>query len=361
MKPDTGSGRPSREEAIEARAAAWIAQRDAGWAAGEEEQFSGWLEADARHAAAVRRLEATWKTLAALRNYRPSARIHPDPDLLRAPSKAPRSPWLPRPVRAALPLAAAIALLLAAWALLPLFHPAGAGKVYQTTPGGFARVTLDDGSVVEINSDTQIEVHYSPDERRIQLRRGEAHFTVAANAARPFWVESKGLGVRAVGTAFDVRLAQNGIEVLVTAGSVKLAALRPERLASSLARLEDSVLTAGWRAVVPAAEEGAARLEKIPSQQVRELLSWQSSRLSFVEMPLGEVIEQFNQRNDVQLRLGDPQLAGLRMGGSFSADNLDSFIRLLTSGGEIEADYSVPQQIVLRKVVPADHGAAAQK
>ena len=223
------------------------------------------------------------------------------------------------------------------------FHWRNDGQHFSTPVGGFSRITLVDGSVMEMNADTRVQVAFEAHQRRVFLERGEAHFTVARDPSRPFWVESNGFGVRAVGTAFDVHLTSQGIDVLVTAGRVKLGTQNHQEIDSA------PIVGAGWRAVLNASKRGVAKLEKMSGQQMRSILAWQSSRLSFVEMPLSEVVEEFNERNDLQLRIEGAELANLSVGGSFAADNVDSFVRLFTSSGDIVADRTTPGVIVLRK------------
>jgi len=343
MKANTSNF--SDGEKIETRAAAWLAQRDSSWTEADEKAFSDWLAQDPRHPEAFNRLQSVWSELAVLKHYRPTTSIHPDPDLLvRSQRKsrdrsARRFNWI-SPLGA---LAALFAIALVALAARSKFQWRPAGDRFETPVGGFSRITLADGSVMEMNADSSARVVFGPAERRVFLDRGEAHFTVARDVSRPFWVASNGFGVRAVGTAFDVHRAAQGIEVLVTAGRVKLTALNQTDAASS------PVVAAGWRAVLQASQKEGPQLEKISGAQMRSMLAWQSSRLSFVEMPLSEVVEEFNERNDLQIRLGSPDLDNLSVGGSFAADNVESFIRLFTSAGEIVADRSTPGVIVLRK------------
>ena len=135
-----------------------------------------------------------------LREYRPTARVHPDPDLLSPTRRVSRSRYFLNAV--ALPCAALLTLA-AVWSwsarTVPPEYPAD--PAYATTVGGYQRIALDDGSVVELNASTHIRVHYSLGERRVELLRGEAHFTVAKNLQRPFRVLADGVAVRAVGTA----------------------------------------------------------------------------------------------------------------------------------------------------------------
>ncbi len=337
------------DNAVEAQAAAWLAQRDDGLAPDEEAAFIRWRDADPRHAAAVTRLEEIWRALRQLRDFRPAARVHPDRDLLVA---------RPRPAL----LYPALALALAAVLLLAfIVRDAGFGlptpllgatKVYSTTTGGYQRLTLADGSVVELNEGSEVRVRYTAAERRVHLVRGEAHFTVAKNKARPFFVETPAVAVRAVGTAFDVRLDATQVAVLVTEGRVQLErhnVSAADFRSGGAASPAPPVLSAGWRAIVPNRADASLVVEQLPPPQARAILSWQSPRLFFVETPLAEVIEQFNRHNRVQLSLADPDLAGLPVGGRFGAENVEAFVRLLTSNGDIVVERPAPDRIVLHR------------
>lgn len=113
------------------------------------------------------------------------------------------------------PLAAAAAAALS----IATYH---FGTLSAPQPLGPATRVLADGTVVELNDAAIIVADYTATERRVRLERGEAHFTVTKDAARPFTVTAAGVAVRAVGTAFNVRLADSAVEVLVTEGQVRL-------------------------------------------------------------------------------------------------------------------------------------------
>src|SRR5262249_20761043 len=99
-------------------------------------------------------------------------------------------------------------------------------QTYSTHVGEYHRVALADGSIIELNTDTEVRVHYSSHERHIDLTRGEALFQVAHNKKRPFAVAAGHTMVRAVGTAFSVRLHESGsteqVDVVVSEGRVAI-------------------------------------------------------------------------------------------------------------------------------------------
>ncbi|MBI5771350.1 MAG: FecR domain-containing protein [Verrucomicrobia bacterium] len=322
---------------IEEIAAEWLVQRDEGLTAAQAREFEAWRRADPRHAAAVARLERA----AALMARMPGVRDALQPPVVPFPRAARVTPTSIPPRHRLGPgwiaggLVAAAALAAAVW--WPRASAPEAARSLATSAGGFERAVLDDGSVVELNGSTRLRVDFAPGERRVALLAGEAHFTVAPDAARPFVVAAGAVAVRAVGTAFNVRLGAESVEVLVTEGKVALA--RPA--AANAPAAPPTLLAASERVIVPNAEPRAGPalaqpvVEKIAPEVVRAALAWQERRLVFAETPLREVVAQFNRRNRLQLTVTDPALAGRPIGGTFAADNAEGFVRLLESGGAV--------------------------
>ena len=151
--------------------------------------------------------------------------------------------------------------------------------------------------------------------------------------------------MRALGTAFNVRLGGSDVEVLVTEGKVEVnRGVGPAPPAVP-------VLKASERVLVPTSGRHGARpvVEQVPPEAVREALAWQGPRLVFVDTPLADAIAQFNRRNQVQLALADAELGTLPIGGSFRAENVDAFVRLLTAEGDIVVGRRDATRIELRK------------
>jgi transmembrane sensor len=118
-------------------------------------------------------------------------------------------------------------------------------------------------------------------------------------------------------------------------------------------------LGANERVVIPVVPVSAAMasiappvIERVAPEAIREALAWQGPRLVFVDTPLADAIAQFNRRNQLQLELADAELGALPIGGSFRAENVDAFVRLLVSDGDIAVERPAPNRVVLRKVKP---------
>lgn len=80
----------------------------------------------------------------------------------------------------------------------------------------------EDGSRIWPAADTRLERHMDASQRQIILHKGAAFFEVAADSSRPFTVNASGIEVLVVGTAFAVELLDNGVQVAVEHGRVRV-------------------------------------------------------------------------------------------------------------------------------------------
>jgi transmembrane sensor len=207
-----------------------------------------------------------------------------------------------------------------------------------TRIGEFRELALPDGSTVRLNTDSTIEIAFAAGERRVRLRRGEAHFTVAKDSAWPFFVEAGGIAVRAVGTAFNVRLRTGGVEVLVTEGKVRVSdpvrATGPAKPEIPGAAPDLPLLNAGERMLIPVAGSPAEPVTPVapvlvPAAEIERALAWQDQRIEVVAVPLAELVAEFNRYNGRRLVVEDAGLGARRFGGSFRVDAPETFARLL--------------------------------
>jgi transmembrane sensor len=202
---------------------------------------------------------------------------------------------------------------------------------------------LPDGSVIELNRGAVVTEHYTTGERRVRLERGEAHFKVAKDAARPFFVEAGGVAVRAVGTAFNVRLDPASVEVLVTEGKVQVAAPASAGVAPLIPALgvnERTVVSLSPSAPAP-------QVSVVPPAEIEARLAWQPRLLDFTDQPLAEIVAEFNRRNPVRLVLASADLGRLRLSATFRSDNVEGFVRLMESDFEMRAEWRGDGEIVL--------------
>jgi transmembrane sensor len=215
------------------------------------------------------------------------------------------------------------------------------------------RRVLPDGSVAELNQGARIEVNYRPDRRDVLLLKGEAHFAVAKNPERPFVVTAAGVQVRAVGTAFAVKLESEDVDLLVTEGRVTVNRPASGRVPVQSGSGAPVVVSAGGLLVVPTSASSSAdplRVQILPEAEIENRLEWRKPCLELAGTPLGEAVALFNRGGSLHLSIDDPQLAQLRMSGVFRADNAEGFVRLLESNYGVRVERRGGGEVVLRGI-----------
>lgn len=337
---------PVKKNATSADSAAdWVLRCDRGLSASEQDDFSAWLAADPRHREELARHRGHWRRLDRLAEWRPEHGAVPNPDLLAPPSRRRVAPWTWAGVAVAA-AAAVVAILLVS----PVRPDAGA-DTEPTAPGPSQRL-LADGSMVELNRDAEIAVAFGAGERRVELLRGEAMFSVQRDVQRPFVVVARGVAVRALGTAFNVRVDAGVVEVLVTEGTVQVEPPPSASPASALSAATSAppLLQARQRAVIDLAPARLApQIATLTAGEVERVLAWQHRQLDFTAAPLAQIVAEFNRRNVVQLVVVDPGLAAERISATFRSDNIAGFVRLLEVGFGAQAEQRGESEIVLRR------------
>jgi transmembrane sensor len=333
--------RETKAAAIALAAARWMARRDRGLTPLEAEELRRWEAADPRHGAELAQIEAAWRGFDLARAA---------PDLVAMAGELDRCTTLgcrPR-FRAwfhGFAAVAAIALTFGiSWWRLATVDPTRDTETggYQIIESEAQERALPDGSLVLVRGDSAVHVEFTATERRIRLLRGEAHFKVEKDLQRPFVVSAAEAAVRAVGTAFNVRIYSDNVEVLVTAGTVQVAKTSAMSSANPLA----PSVTAGQRAVVArnatSGESVEIEVSAVPPAEVDQALAWQSKRFVFDRTPLAEAVAAFNRNaagtSGVQLVIGDAALGTRRLGGTFRAANVDGFVRLLERSVEVRTE-----------------------
>jgi transmembrane sensor len=262
-------------------------------------------------------MEAAWEV---------SARLRAAPPALEAEALAsvPRAPAGRRHFMiGALAAATAAVTATVGWRLLDNV------ELHRTKVGERRVVALKDGSRVTLNTASTVEVSFSGAERRVRLVRGEALFEVAHDARRPFLVDAGGARFRALGTAFNVRLRPDVVELTVTQGVVGVAAGEGAVETRVAARI-----AAGGGAVV---RSGAVAPTVLDDQHLRQRTAWQDGVLEFDGESLAQVVGEFNRYRRQPIVIGDARLEALRIGGRFEVDEADKFLAALTSSFPIEA------------------------
>ncbi len=316
----------STRETVSQAAAAWAVRlSDPRCSDAERDAFARWRAQDHAHEAAFELESATWTRFDRLRALRP-AELEPDPDLLA--EETPPIPLRQPLLRRAAPRWAAAATVALTIGLTGVWLT-NAGPAYATAVGERRVVVLEDGSRVELNTDTRIQVRYARGKRSVRLVRGEALFEVAPDRARPFEVAARDARVRASGTAFSVRLQPTGLQVMVTKGAVDI-----EKSPAQSKTPTETHLAAGAMGVY-GPSGGFSRA--VSAKEIDQTLAWRHGEIALDGETLEQAAGEFNRYSHRRLVVADPAIAGLRVGGYFRVDDMDGFVRALKTTFPVKA------------------------
>jgi transmembrane sensor len=303
-------------EPINEQAARWAVRSDAGpLGPDEQRELNTWLAADPRHRGAYVRARAHWVDLDRL------AAIHGP----ASPEKTKTDRRLNISRRELLAASVAAITIVGgglAWIILRRGR-----ENYTSGIGEVRRIALEDGSTLMLNTATEVTVQFSDRERNVRLIRGEALFEVAHDAARPFLVRVHDIAVRAVGTAFVVRLEAAQVDVTVTEGVVEVAesptAIEPGEASSLASYPKAQRVAANERVVIRLAQ--APQVRPIAPAEADRQLAWREGLVSFDGESLQTAVAEINRHNRRQIVIDDPALAKKPVVGIFRATDLDGF------------------------------------
>jgi transmembrane sensor len=343
----------SKATEISDAAAEWLIRLEGHTSPEIWDTFQNWMDADPRHRAAFVRLRVAWNRVDQLKIVRPVDGTI-DADLLARRKVSPATMLagglhplrgIPRrrPDEISIPERRRVLAMAAGIAATGLFAWIGAyhlgWKSYETGVGAREEIALSDGSTVDLNTNTQLTTRITGSRRDIMLTRGEALFRVAHDSTRPFYVTASGAVVRAVGTAFSVRIRDpEHIDVLVAEGRVAVGAPGTE------ANFENPTLLASAPKVsageAASVRRNAVTVTSLPSKDVTRKLAWTDGHLVFQGETLEDAVQEFNRYNQRQIRIADPSLLQKRFGGTVLATDPDSFVAALqrSFGIQTQAD-----------------------
>ncbi|GAA0467332.1 FecR family protein [Parasphingorhabdus litoris] len=318
---------------VEEQAAHWFARLRADNAGrSDQKRFKAWLEESPRHAEAYALQEEVWTAMQ-------DSAVDDDilamrQSALAMPAAANNNGWLKYGAIAASLLVLAISVVI----FNPFQFGNGSGNIdpvdqlaqaepqaspiYKTAIGQRSTVNLPDGSVVELNTDSLIQINFSNERRDVILLRGEALFEVAKDASRPFVVEADGKLVTAIGTTFSVRRADDEIRVTLIEGIVTVddedrEDANPNAVGTKQLRPGEQLVALGDQPF------------KVSMINTDAVTSWKDGRLIFDNEPLGAIVQEVNRYSTRKLVVGDATLSDMRVSGIFQVGSVDSFAAAL--------------------------------
>jgi transmembrane sensor len=354
ISPNRDNPAEHAPDGIDEAAARWSEiLRDAGDDRQVREAFEAWQSHSPQNASAFRRVEAAQTFISSIADTSDEMQRLRRETLARAVGvESHCSYWWRNSAVAASLMAAAV---LGMFAMNPntsrqIYHDARdaiAGNIYQTGIGQTSVVSLDDGSVVTLNTNSRISVHYEQGVRGITLERGQALFKVAKDRAHPFVVSAGGRQVTALGTEFDVHLSDQLFEVTLLEGRVTVTRDDHGHAPATVGKAKPAPLLAELR---PGQQfvAVAKAVPRVRPADVRRVISWRHGQIVFENERLEDAVAEMNRYSRRQVVLSDPRLGSLKISGAFNTGDVGTFVEALTDYFPIERATREDDAIVLK-------------
>lgn len=266
--------------------------------AGQRQAFSAWQHAHPEHRRAWQRLQQLQETFGAVpaRCARSVLRDSPDPQR-----------------RGALKM---LGLLLIAggsgYALQSQVSWRATFAEHRTATGEIRHMTLSDGTRLDLNSNSAIDLRFTTQERRIKLISGEILLTSGHDPVRPLIVETAFGDVQALGTRFSVRDMDDGARVELYEGQLRISPRHGVPVQ----------MNAGHSLWFSTAGTGPTQAANPDSS------SWSQRRLVAERQPLGVFLAELARYRPGWIRC-DEGVSHLLLTGVFPLDDTDSILAAL--------------------------------
>lgn len=265
------------------------------------------------------------------------ARIHAS-----APRKTLVRKLLSNPIfRLAAAIIVGVALLISGYELF--FNPAASGQMLEVTAinQSVNTVTLPDGSVVSLNSNTRLRYpkKFGKNIREVSVE-GEAFFEVKPNKIKPFVIHAGNAQIKVLGTSFNVNAYPElkKVEVIVETGRVLVVNKTTEA-----SQNKELILIPGDKGTL---DFSSNALLKTTNNDLN-FLAWKTHNLIFKATSFGEVIGDLEKVYKVNIRLADPKLNDLLLTAHFNDYSLDFILKVIETTFNVEAE-KVNGQYILK-------------
>ncbi|MFD2165990.1 FecR family protein [Thalassotalea euphylliae] len=333
------------------QASLWIAKVDRELSNKEKDALQAWLAESEENLACFVELAKLWDKM---------------DDLSRLADIFPKPQWQAKKRKWPVAMAASFAAVCALVMTFLLYQPASedmviaSQKSYQTKVGESQTIQLSDASTLVLNTDSFVQVSYTKNARVLNLVRGEIHIDVAHDKERPLSVMAQGKVIQAVGTAFNVEVKDELVELIVTEGKVRIAENETQDIAVALKQLserlpvESVAVKQGEKIDLVTDTETASaaeQVEKMDEVAIAANLSWQRGNLIFRGEALDDVLTEISRYTDIEFELAnDIALSDIKVAGMFKTGDVSGLLNVLNTSFDIQHEKLANGKVRLTRI-----------
>jgi transmembrane sensor len=338
------------EEARLNDASYWIAKLDRDLTKSEKKQLSQWLSIDVLNIEVLFEVAQMWDKMDDLSRL---SDIFPQTDVKQ---KQTRNTIVA--IAASVIVALTLMLYQNGGYLLPFDHNTSSivamQTSYQTSVGESNTINLPDSSKIVLNTNSFVQVKYTQNSRIIELLRGEIHIDVAHDTSRPLSVIAGGKVIQAVGTAFNVEVRSERVELIVTDGKVLVAQKDNtdendiEQMAKRLPK-NSLAISKGEKVDLDILGKKHGSVTKTDPIEIAANLSWRQGNIIFRGESLAEAMLEISRYTDIQFELAeDKELQEVQVAGLFKTGDVTGLLDVLTRNFNISYQKVGSHKIILK-------------
>lgn len=334
------------------KASDWITKLDRGFVHNEKNNLQQWLAADPENIVVLFEVAQLWDKMDDLSRL---SDIFPQTAVKNKSSTI----WF-RTMAASVVIALTLGLLQTTGVFSPFATHEPSAIVamqvsYQTQVGESNTINLPDNSKIVLNTNSFVQVKYTPTARIIELQRGEIHINVAHDITRPLSVIAGGKVIQAVGTAFNVEVRNELVELIVTDGkvlvakkSINLVNADIEEIVKKLPK-NSMAISKGEKVELYSTGQHQEKVVKIDAIDIAASLSWRKGNLIFRGESLAEAMAEISRYTDIQFELSDHEkLRKVQVAGMFKTGDVTGLLDVLSRNFNISYEQVSKEKIILK-------------
>ena len=310
-------------------ASLWITRLDRGLSNEEQVELKVWLQVSSNHLEIFMQLVKLWDKMESLSQL---SELFPHKPQRIHNNKKPIFRWAASFIFASL-------ISMGLWLNADVFFGQDRIQVvqfnsdYETKVGEQSTFFLQDKTRIKLNTNSLVKVTYTDKQRVFELLRGEMHVVVAHNKQKPLSVYVGSNIIQAVGTAFNVELGNEDVELIVTDGKVLVSDINnmnvaPLKLKNVHLSPKSFAVSKGQKAQL------RAKNTSIIGSDERKLasdLAWQQGNLIFRGESLFEAMQEVSRYTNYQFNFGDEDTKSLQIAGLFKTSDISGLLAALES------------------------------
>ncbi|NQY63750.1 MAG: FecR domain-containing protein [Alteromonadaceae bacterium] len=331
--------RSQNSESLKEQASLWVTRMDRGLSAQEQQQLIAWINQHISHQEKLFEMASLWDDFNVLNELNGLFPLEIKP-------KNQTKSFVKIAMAASITIMSifggGLFLSLDPFVLLNSATPSLSQiNTFETQVGEQSSFTLSDGTNIQLNTNSLIEISYTSGKRQLTLLRGEARFDVAKDKTRPFTVISGVQSFTALGTIFNIQKnSENNMELVVTEGRVLITKTSEiiDKISTEIAtltaeKLPGIIVTSGEKAVIK--QSIPAPIQTVSPDQIQRDLAWQKGMLIFEGEYLADALMEVSRYTNARFEIMNPLLAKIKVAGYFKAGDIDGLLQSLNSNFDI--------------------------